>query len=348
MRGGTEPMADMQSFKDDIAACQLTPLWEVLHNLVPAQPSSPAKPHIWSYPVARSHLMRAGELITAEQAERRVLILENPGLPGSSAITQSLYAGLQLVLPGEVAPCHRHAQSALRFVLEGSGAHTAVNGEKVLMEPFDLILTPSGLWHDHGNETADPVVWLDGLDIPLIQMLDCSYAERYNENMFPVTREPGDTRHRYGRNLRPVRRTDHDAALKDQPLFHYPFAEWREALGTMASSTAPDAYDGHKYEFINPLHGGATMKTISCFCQLIPKGMTTLPHRSTDGVIYTVCEGEGTARISHQDYPLSPQDVLVVPSWNSLEIEAADDLVLFSFSDKTVQDKLGVWREERL
>ncbi|MFZ9137799.1 MAG: cupin domain-containing protein, partial [Hylemonella sp.] len=130
----------------------LTPLWEVLHALVPPQPNSPCVSTLWRYEQVRPFLQRAGELISAEEAVRRVLILENPGLRGKSAITQSLYAGLQLILPGEVAPSHRHTQSALRFIVEGTGAYTAVDGERTLMHPGDFIITPSWTWHDHGNE----------------------------------------------------------------------------------------------------------------------------------------------------------------------------------------------------
>lgn len=141
--------------------------------------------------------MRAGDLISAEQAERRVLIMENPGLPGQAAITPSLYAGLQLVLPGEVAPCHRHTQNALRFVMEGSGAYTALDGEKAVMEPFDLVLTPAGQWHDHGNETTQPMIWLDGLDIPTVRLFDAQFSERLDQPTHPVTAPPGDTLARY-------------------------------------------------------------------------------------------------------------------------------------------------------
>src|SRR5438105_5470580 len=123
----------------EMAPHNLTPLWEVLHSLVPPQPASPCVPALWKYGEVRPFLMRAGEAITAEEAVRRVLILENPALRGQSAVTQSLYAGLQLILPGEVAPSHRHTQSALRFIVEGSGAYTAVDGERATMHPGDFI-----------------------------------------------------------------------------------------------------------------------------------------------------------------------------------------------------------------
>ncbi len=160
-----------------MAPLNLTPLWEVLHALVPQQPASPCVPALWRYDEVRPFLMRAGEAITAEEAVRRVLILENPALRGQSAVTQSLYAGLQLILPGEVAPCHRHTQSALRFIVEGSGAYTAVDGERTTMQPGDFIITPSWTWHDHGHEGSGPVVWLDGLDIPMVRFLDAGFAE---------------------------------------------------------------------------------------------------------------------------------------------------------------------------
>ncbi len=137
------------------------PLWEVYHELIPDQPMTPCKPAIWKWADARPYLMEAGELITAKEALRRVLILQNPGMRGEACITQSLFAGYQLILPGEVAPSHRHSQSALRFVLEGSGAYTAVDGERTTMQPGDFIITPSWTWHDHGHEGSGPVVWQD-------------------------------------------------------------------------------------------------------------------------------------------------------------------------------------------
>ena len=72
-------------------------------------------------------MLSADGLITARKAERRVLILENPGLRGQRRTTGSLFAGTRLLLPGEVAPVRRHTPAALRFVIEG-------HGERALME----------------------------------------------------------------------------------------------------------------------------------------------------------------------------------------------------------------------
>src|SRR5579872_4636189 len=170
---------ERQAFYDKIGPANLAPLWENLHRMVTAQPAPSAVPHIWRYRDVRPHLMASGSLITAQEATRRVLMLMNPGLGGEASITGSLFAGLQLIMPGEIAPAHRHSQSALRFVIEGRGAYTAVDGERTTMEPGDFIITPSWTWHDHGNDTDEPVVWLDGLDIQIVNLLNASFAEGY-------------------------------------------------------------------------------------------------------------------------------------------------------------------------
>ena len=168
--------AERQAFYDRIAPANLAPLWEQLHSLVTPEPTTSCIPALWRYEEVRPYLMQAGGLITAQEAQRRVLILENPGLKGQATITGSLFAGLQLILPGEVAPAHRHTQSALRFIIEGHGAYTAVNGERTAMHPGDFVITPSWTWHDHGNETEEPMVWLDGLDIQIVKLLSASFA----------------------------------------------------------------------------------------------------------------------------------------------------------------------------
>jgi gentisate 1,2-dioxygenase len=198
------PNPKRREFYDRISRHDLAPLWEVLGALVPPTPTTPCVPALWKYRDVRSFIMEAGELISATEAERRVLVLENPGLRGASSITHTLYAGLQLILPGEVAPSHRHTQSALRFIVEGTGAYTAVDGERVTMHPGDFIITPSWTWHDHGNPGSEPVVWLDGLDVPMVAYFDAGFMERYPEAMQPLARPEGDSQARYGANMLPA------------------------------------------------------------------------------------------------------------------------------------------------
>src|SRR5215469_1699978 len=238
---------EREAFYREIAPHNLAPLWDVLHTVVTKEPVSPAKPAIWHYDAeVREYLMRTGTLITAKEAERRVLILENPGLKGKTSVTHSLFAGLQLIFPGEVAPAHRHTQSALRFVIEGRGAYTAVDGERTVMEPGDFIITPSWTCHDHGNDTTEPVVWLDGLDIQIVNLLNASFAEGYPDDTQPISRPEGDSLARYGNNLLPV---NWKPEVKTSPVFNYPYARTREALETLARNGQPDPYHGHKLRY---------------------------------------------------------------------------------------------------
>src|ERR671935_2393884 len=197
------------------------PLWEVLHALIPDTPATRCQPYLWKYKDVRPYITEAGKLITAKEAIRRVLVLENPGMRGESCITQSLYAGLQLILPGEIAPSHRHTASALRLVIEGTGAYTAVDGERTTMHPGDFILTPSWTYHDHGNPGDEPTVWMDGLDIPIVNLFDTSFLERPEEEGQVDRVREGDAFARYGSNMLPV---DFTPARPSSPLFIYPYA----------------------------------------------------------------------------------------------------------------------------
>jgi gentisate 1,2-dioxygenase len=295
--------------------------------------------------VEAGHAGAGHGLITAREAERRVLILENPGLRGQSKITTDLYAGVQLVLPGEVAPAHRHTQSALRFVLEGDGAHTAVNGERTLMRYGDFIITPPMAWHDHGNETDQPMFWLDGLDIPIVQFLDASFSEHHDEDEQPIARPVGDSQARFGSNLMPV---DQRPAAGASPVFSYPYARTREALAQLGRTDAWDPCHGLKMRYSNPVTGGYPMTTIAAFIQLLPKGFQTARYRSTDATIFVAVEGRGRTRIG-ADFVVDwqPRDIFVVPSWKPVVHEAAHEAVLFSFSDRPVQEALQLFREER-
>jgi gentisate 1,2-dioxygenase len=336
----------LQQLYREMEPVNLVPLWEQLAQLVPLKPAPLAKPHLWTYDEVRRYLMTAGTLISAEKAERRVLILENPGLRGQAAITSSLYAGLQLILPGETAPCHRHTQSALRFVMEGEGAYTAIDGEKAVMRPFDLVLTPNWQWHDHGNSTQAPMIWLDGLDIPTVRHFSAGFAEKLAAGLHPETMPAGDTLARYGRNMRPLQRSTAHRRPTDQPLFHYPYADWRPALDSLAAAQSPDPHLGHALEFLNPANGGSIMPTISAQVRLVPAGFATRSRRSTDGSVFVVVSGSGTVWIDEEPISLTSRDMFVVPSWKAMRLSADEDLVLFGFSDRACQEKLSLFREE--
>ncbi len=332
-----------RGYYDRLDAASSAPLWERLSDLVRKVPESAADPAYWDYDgTMRSLLLDAGDLISAEEAERRVLILENPALKGSSAITRTLYAGLQLVLPGEIAPAHRHTQSALRFIVEGSGAHTAVDGEKFTMTPGDLILTPGWSWHDHGNESPSPIVWLDGLDIPIVQFLDASFAEAGHSAAQTLCKPEGDNQARFGENMAPFGRKSAEPSSR---LMHYKYAAARAAVMAYAKGCAVDDRHGYKLQYTNPADGGHILPTIGAYLQHLPRGFRSTASRQTDGAVYSVVEGKGEARIGQSVFRWKPRDLFVVPSWAELELRADDDSILFSFSDRPVHEKLGLLRE---
>ncbi len=333
-----------KDFYGRLGPLNMAPLWESLHQLVPPQPNAPYEATLWHYDDVRPYLMESGALITAREAVRRVLILENPALQGKACITPSLYAGLQLILPGEVAPSHRHTQSALRFIVEGNGAYTAVDGERTTMREGDFVITPSWTWHDHGNDSAEPMVWLDGLDIPLIQMFNAGFAETDEKEEQALTRPEGDAQARYGAGLLPVDWKPHS---RTSPVFNYPYARTREALETMRRGEAWDPCHGLKLRYVNPATGESAMPTIGTYMQLLPKGFKSAPYRSTDGTIFSVVEGTGRTRIGDREFAWGKRDIFVAPSWHSIVHEASSDAVLFSFSDRPIQEKLDIWRQDR-
>ena len=345
---GNSVSEQRSAYYQHLSVEQLSPLWESLHSLVPKVPQPKGLPAIWKYGRIRDLVMQAGSVISAEEAVRRVLVLENPGLPGKSSMTPNLYAGLQLILPGEIAPSHRHTQSALRFIVEGRGAWTAVNGERATMHPGDFLITPSWTWHDHGNPSVEdggePVVWLDGLDIPLVAHLDAGFAESYSEATQPLERPEGDSFARFGHNMSPVR---HRVSDPTSPIFSYPYERTREALDVLYRNGELDEWDGVKLRYVNPTTGGWPMPTIGTFMQYLPAGFTGRTYRSTDATVYCVVEGKGAAKIGNDEFTFEPHDVFVIPSWVPVELSASADSVLFSYSDRPVLSALNLLREER-
>jgi gentisate 1,2-dioxygenase len=298
---------------------------------------------MWRYEEMRPLLMESGGLITAREAERRVLILENPGVRGASRITQSLYAGMQLVMPGETAPTHRHTASALRFVIESNGGYTSVDGERTAMHPGDFVVTPAWTFHDHGNPGSQPVIWMDVLDIPLVNMLDASFAEHYSEEVQPVSKTEGDSLARFGANLLPV---NYKVERQSTPIFSYPYSRTRETLAWLYKNGPAEPCHGVKMRFANPATGGYPLPTIATFIQLLPSGFRGKAYRSTDATVYCVVEGSGRSHVGKNSFDWKRHDIFVVPSWCPVSHEANEEAVLFSASDRPVQAMLGLWREE--
>jgi gentisate 1,2-dioxygenase len=334
-------------YRESLAGLHAAPLWDVLKGLVPNEPRPQAVPHRWQWSLMRDRLIESGRIISAEEAERRVLMLENPGLGGLPNATDTLYAGLQLILPGEVARAHRHTQSALRLVLEGEGGYTAVDGVRTDMRRGDFIVTPHWTWHDHGNDGDGPVMWLDGLDVPLVSFLRAGFREEHESQQYPRNGHSDQVYDRYANGLLPL---EHCHVGQTSPIFNYPYERTRETLERLARREEIDRWHGVNVRYANPLTGDWAMPTIATSMRLLPRGYTTEYFRSTDGTILVGMEGapeievEGGGR-----FTLDANDVFAVPGWTRWRMSAGAqaDAVLFAYSDRPVFEKLGLYREQR-
>lgn len=339
---------EREAYYARMADYELSPLWEVNRRLVTPEPVIDAVPHLWDYDEIRSGLLESADLISTQEANRRVLILENPGLDSSHRIVESLFAGLQLIMPGEVAPAHRHSPAALRFIMEGEGAYTAVGGERSYMKPGDFIITPAWAWHDHGHDGDGPVVWMDGLDIPMVALFGPLFFENYPEDQAPDSVPPGDSQARYGANMRPV---GQGWSKPESPIFSYPYDRSREALEKLRGAADWDACEGIKMQYVNPTSGESAMPTIATFLQLLPRGFKGETWRTTEALVYSVTEGTGRVHVTKGEETVTinwkEKDIFCVPCWIPHRLEADSDAVLFSYSDRAAQQKLGIWREIR-
>lgn len=343
--------AARDTFRAEIEQWQMGPLWEIYRAVLTREPQLREVPYLWRWSVVRPRLLRAGELITALEAERRVLMFLNPKNPARIGATATLYAAAQLILPGETARAHRHSPAALRFLIEGRGAYTSVEGEKIFMEPGDLILTPSGQWHDHGNEGNDPVMWLDGLDIPFTAFLNSMFLEDGAELHQAVSLPANHSETLYGRALFPA---DSSAGARlsqpgsASPVLAYRWGAAREALALLAKSQPPDPFDGHLLRYANPATGSEALPTMGCRIQMIPKGLHTRAHRHTISTVYHVAEGSGWSVINGVRFDWQNGDTLAVPTWCWHEhVAETADAVLFSITDEPILKPFGQirWQE---
>jgi gentisate 1,2-dioxygenase len=339
---------------DELRQLWLKPLWLVLGDAFTAEPRTDILPYIWRWSDVRPRILEAGRRISAEEAERRVLMYLNPGLGGSPGATQTLFTGIQLIMPGEIAPTHRHVPSALRVVVEGNGAYTTVSGEKTLMRPGDFVTTPNWAWHDHGNESDEPMMWLDGLDMPFILAMNAMFYEELGNGyeIQPVVKELEDSQQRYNRGFRP----SHDRFGGNySPILNYRYDDVRETLELMArtadASAEEEGEEGLMVDYVNPLSGGPTLPTIAAHAQLIRAGEHTRAVRDTASRIYHVLDGRGASIIGGQRMDWEKGDTFCAPTWAWREhsVDSRDSAaVLFSFDDAPIQRPFGLYRRQVL
>jgi gentisate 1,2-dioxygenase len=332
-----------QEYYDRIAKQDLAPLWKVLKNVVTKEPVTRCAPAIWHYRNIKQLVMEAGPLITAEEAERRVLVLENPGMRGESRITNTLFAGVQMILPGEVAPAHRHVSSAIRFVLDGEGAYTAVEGEKAYMAPGDFVITANWAPHDHGNSSPAPMLWLDVLDFPQVNFFEASFAQEMHSAIQATNREDGDSLALYASGVLP---DGAPAQLNRSPVINYTYARTRPIIERMLKAGDIDPRHGARVRYANPINGGPVLPTMGAQLALFPQGFNGKKYRATDGTIFVCAEGQGTTAVDGSVLEWRQNDIFVVPPWKMYAHNAEKESVLFSISDRPAQQILGIWRED--
>ena len=313
-------------------------------------------PVLWRWSIIEPCLMEAAELVKLGHVEeannRRTINLVNPTLAARKSTSRTLQMSVQLVNPGESAEAHRHTPAAIRFVVEGDGiGYTNVEGEQILMEPGDLILTPHWTWHDHVNPGKKPLIWLDVLDVHMVNFFDAMIFEPYpgapgsNTRFQPVTKPDGDSRRRLG-----VMRPRDAGDLTRAAPYAYKGRDTLAALEEMAASGPADPHDGILLEYANPRTGGPTLPTIACRAQYLAPGMATRPQRQTSSSIYHCVSGTGIARVGDETLVWGKRDCFFLPSmsWHEFRNESkTEPAILFSVTDKPVLECLGLYREER-
>jgi gentisate 1,2-dioxygenase len=338
------PNPNIEELDRRLAEKGISGIWRIPAGARPGDPKTKVQPHLWKWADVHDGLVQARDQIHLErgQAERRTLRLVNPGLPESEMTSHTMLFAFQMIQPGEVAPPHRHTMAAIRFILQGKGAYTNVDNQKMVMEEGDLILTPQWAWHEHVHEGPEPMIWIDGLDVPFIQSLQVISFEPYPKKRMTF-RENGYDASAYGM-ARPVTSAEEKPAA---PL-HYRWRDIEPALKHLKDDPA-NAYEGYALEYVNPLTGGPTLPTLSCWVQLLKPGQRTHSHRHTSTVLYHAFRGRGTTVINGQPFDWQKGDSFVVPLWHWHEhgnTSASDDAVLFSMNDAPVLKPFGLYREQ--
>lgn len=314
----------------DVRDSHLQPLWVETAEYVPPAPSPKVMAAHWPAATVFPLLREAGRHVSADLADRRVLICKNPGLPPFSGTTQTLYACVQLLLPGERTSEHRHTQSAFRLVLSGEGAVTLLNGSRVRMRPGDLIATPPWTWHGHVNDSDNEVIWLDGLDNGIVRLFDATFFERLPQEKAPVEISEEVATHSSNRVARK----------------HFDNLTMRRQLDALRRSGPPDPIHGYRLRYLDPATGTDVLPTMAAHLTGLPQGFRTEVYRSSDSVVFVVVEGEGVTECPSESIRWSRHDIFTVPSWEAHEHEVSRDAILFSFSDRGAQERLGCWREQ--
>jgi gentisate 1,2-dioxygenase len=332
----------------DLAEADLQPLW-LLEGLLPATPSR-LSPFLWRWRELRDLAVRAGDLVGIERGgDRRVLALAHPDLGGLPFATHTLWGAVQFLGAGEIAPAHRHSPAALRLVLEGSGVWTLVNGDPVAMAPGDLVLTPSYSWHEHHNPGTEPMIWFDGLDLPLVRSLDAVFFEPGTGECAPYHPAPRSrSEHSYGSaGLLPVAGPT-DPAPQPGPgpspgLLAY---RWKDVDARLAAMLAASPSGCAAIRYSDPRSGRDIMPTLRAEMHRLRPGHRTPATRRVGSAIWLAYRGSGRSTVDGVPLDWSAGDMFVTPSWARAEHEAAEPADLFMLSDAPLIEAAGLGRTD--
>jgi gentisate 1,2-dioxygenase len=330
-----------QDYRDALTAQNLVPLWPSLRAVLPpGKPIPRTRATSWKYQDLRPLLLKAGELTPMEKAERRVLVLANPGhgLEKMQA-SSTIYLGMQLLLPGEWAPAHRHTPNAVRMIVEGEGAYTTVDGEMCQMSRGDLILTPTGLWHEHGHNGDQPVVWLDVLDLPMVYYMEASYVTEGKAQT--VSGDAAGLAYQRGGVVPAPMFKRAESAF---PMLRYPWVDVRAALQTLAR-TQPEI-EAVQVAYINPETGGDAQKILGFSALMLRAGeILNMPARST-AMVFHVIEGGVSVSADASRFALGEADTCCIPGYTKITLtnaSATEASFVFMADDAPLQKKLGVY-----
>lgn len=335
---------ELDQLYDVIAERDLQPLWEMRGLLTPT-PTTATVAHRWSAAELRKLAAWSGELVAIDRGgDRRVLALANPGLGGAPYISSTLWAAVQYLLPGELAPAHRHTPAALRFILDGEGVYTVLDGDPVVMNRGDLVLTPSWIFHEHHNPGSSSMMWLDVLDLPMVAALDAVFFEEgpSEETDQSVAPQSGAER-RFGQGAGLVPAGAHAALPAHSPLTVY---RWRNTDAALDALLESSATGDVTTRFQDPVRDRDVMPTLRCEMRRVKAGVTTVTDRQTGSRVSAILNGVGRVEIGGQTFELAVGDIFVVPSWVTCRIHATSQLDVFTTSDAPVLEALSLYRSE--
>ncbi|MDF3311083.1 cupin domain-containing protein [Rhodococcus sp. T2V] len=342
--GSNENVQTEDAYLSRVSAANLQPVWRMPGPGNP-EPIIPEVPFVWRWDEVMGLLHEAGESVVGVDSGRRALNAKNPALPFGA--TRTMSAGYQLVLPGEVALTHRHSPAAIRFIVQGGNGHTVVDGEPVLMEDGDLVLTPGSTWHDHRVQGDQPLVWLDGLDAPFVKDLGATFFEDFPDgDLQPITKPEAAGTGRFGAGVLPA---GEQSAGLNSPMTVYKWRDTWAALQEMAAYGVSDPLHGTRLEYINPVTGGHVLPTLACYLQLLKSGISTTSFKQTSSTIFCVVKGSGHTIVNGERLDWGERDFFVVPawSWHEHHVEnGSEDAVLFALSDLPIFEPFGLYRQQ--